>query len=237
MRINKELLIRDDKLIKSLLVYTKDGINIKEKLYMVYPDRYNNIGLTRIGVNIEVTGVAMLMTESKKYSVITIPNMIEVLPASIDNTTVDDEDYVVMTFLPNKFVSSITTTDDADIPVTLFEEFVQLGKIPFFMDTGDLLKTFNKTNITTSSSVFGSSIIVELLLALISRTKDGKLARQKLNKEEMTSDNIKYIGISKVEGYLNNTSRIIGSYFGNGLTAALNDDDPVDTDMDDILSQ
>lgn len=237
MVIDRDLLKRNDKKIQSLLVDKKDKIETKETLYLLYPKRYEVKRVAKIGITVEIVGAVLLMNKQHEYTVITLPNLIEFEPVSIESVKLNGAEYVVCEFIPPVFINNVDVIDDADVPFTLLDEFLLSGRIPFYLEISDILKIFSKGAKTTGAKFTKTIILVELLLAMIARDKSGKLnARSVYNKKELTSSNIRWVGLKEVDLFFRNTpSRILGNYFNKALTIAVTDDNPDESDLDTVL--
>jgi len=235
MKFDKTLLKRDDKAIQKILFDSKGEINISSPLYIIFPERFIVSNLAKITSEIEISGAVLVMNDKHIYTVITLPNLLSFSPSSIESIDVEDKPHMILEFLGHKFINSTKVLDSDSIPVQIIDEFFIQNNCPFYLSSTDLIGLLSKIPLTTTSHVIFDNIVIELLISLVVKTKDGKKARDILSKEEMASISKTSIsGISNVASFTNNISRIGGSYFNDGLTYGLDDNDSESTELDDI---
>lgn len=236
MVFDKALLKRDDKYMHNILTDTSDGISISKEVHIVFPERFLSTGLAEITSIVEVAGVVLVMDESHKYTVMSLPNLLSFVPNSIESIKINNKPHTIMGFTPPHFIDSKSVLDTDDIAVQIIDEFIISNHCPFYTTTSDLITTLNKIPITTASRVIFSPIASELLAMLAIKDNNGNNARAVLNKEEMDDiDKISIIGIGNVASFTNNISRITGGYFGDGLTYGIADENPEETELDNIF--
>lgn len=233
MKIQKNLLVRNQK-VWDKLVMSGDAIGITEPLTMIFPSRFLDIGVADIGATIDVTGIVLVTDEKHNYVNLNILNKLRFTPNTVETIKLDDEEFIQMEFTPeNGFISTRDVIMDDDIVFIFFEEFYFKGKIPFYVAEDDLPNLFLKSTITTTAPLGNNPVSHGLFTAVIARglknnmqkrylPENAKFRWVPLNNPDLASDN--------------NTSRLVGSYQTRGRTAALADDNPLETDFDKILT-
>ena len=228
---DQKLLKRDRKLL-SYLKRVGDSIECTKPIMVLFPSRYLDIGFAKIEMGVECLGVNMVMTEDHIYEVSTLPNMIRYLPTEIDEIEIEGKMYTRMKFDKN-FIESTDTIDMADPVFEELVEFFMKGNVPFFLEKDDIMKLFEKSARTTSKDIGKDPIPISMLIAVTARDESGTTEVRLKNGYK---GKIRWVSMINADlAYNNNLSRTMGSYQDRGMTAALNDDDPNVTEMEQIF--
>ena len=231
------LLKRNDALIAKYLKEVKGAINCDRKLFMVYPERYYKKQLASIDNDVTVLGIVLVMDENHNYAVFKLMNKLTVLPTAIDSVVVDDKPYSILEFEAPNFIASTSVIEDPEYVFVTFEEFFNKPNIPFFVTYSDLFEIFTRSAYTSGSSLGLSPVGIGLMTAAVGKDKTGKKSiRSVMAKKDIKLDNFRWVALSNVDlAYDNNVSRLLGSYLNKGVTAALADEDPERTSIEDTL--
>lgn len=236
MKFIKEMLKRDDNKIQKLLTTTSKGIDTASTLYAIFPNRFIEKGMAIVGSKIEVAGSVLVMNDKHEYTVITMPNLISFAPSTMETITINEKDHMIMEFSAPNFIDSLDVINSADILVDMIDDFLMKTQAPFYLNTSDVLKLLTKGAKTTSSKVTKNIIVSELLTALVMKSDNGA-ARSTLSRVDQDDINkVSIVGLSNVSGLGNNISKIMGSYFSEGLDSVLANEDPgEETELEKVL--
>ena len=237
MKIVKELFTRNDKKIQKMLVEKDDTMEITEPLFILFPERFIAKEMAKIANKIEVIGAFMIMNNDHEYTVMSLPNLIQLSPTTIETIQLNDIPYVLMGF-KDIMISSMGILFEANTIVTVINEFIVKSNVPFYFNTTDLFKLLNKSAITTPTNITKNTIVSELLTSLVVKGVDiSSTARSQLSREDMDDiEKIRILGLENISGLGNNISKIMGNYFNLGLTSALVDDGAnEETELEKIL--
>jgi len=229
---NKSLLKRNDK-VKSLLTKKDGRIDCARPIRVLFPTRYLDIGFAKIEMDVECLGINIIIDEDYNYVVSKLPNLIKYSPNQIEEVEIDKVSYTLMSFDDNTFITSDSVIDMADPVYEELVEFFMKGNVPFFLSREDIIDIFTKSTITTSKKVGLDPTRISALIAVTARAEDGKTELRLTDKKPKE---IRWVSMLNADlAYSNNMSRFMGSYQDRGTTAALNDDNPIKSDIEKIF--
>lgn len=228
---------RNPNIIKNYFKIVGDTTVVTENVKVLFPTRYLDKKLCIISNQVKVLSVYMVVDSRNNYSVVSAPIMQDLLPNNINNVSLDGVPYVELefskydVFIPNNnLVMSDTFMYD------IFDEFYIKGNVPMFLDYLDVRNLMLETKKYANSTVGKNPLIFELLTAIISR--DPKNKKSYYREAIIKNKNIRpiYIGLNNVYySYDNTGAKLIGGYFGEGLTTAIVEQETKSSEVSNVL--
>jgi hypothetical protein len=227
--------------LKSLKKYTR----YDEKEHTLYftgkqakihiPTRYETYGYLDRGNTIKTLGVMNVIVDDKEYAPLCILGIIEIVPSEVEIVTIDNATYLEL--ILNKDDILIKHTDviqNSNIPYSIFVEFISYGKLPYFFSYDTVSTIFDAANRMTGANLDDvNHSIFELIFAHLYRDKDNLTTFYRLT--DMKKEP-KFIPLRSVPlATQSTTSKLLGSYFGDGLTSALITENTIHRDVEDYL--
>lgn len=213
---------RDEKYIRDRIQVKGKQILTQEKCVIEFPHWYLDKNLAIFGEVSKVYGVfAIIMGD--KYTVSTIPTLLDIRPIMTKQVKKDDGDYIQLFFNKGDVLVQNTTVVMKDVlGYNLFETFYMYAKVPWFIGYEDGVKILDNMPKYGGSGVGRNNIANEVIISFLTRVKEdkNKFHRQDLNKE------LTYIDLMDVfYGVKTVTNKIAGNYFKDSLTSALVQDE------------
>ena len=205
-------------------------IFIGKSLEVNVPKHYKQFGYyTRTNV-VKVLGILQLVIDKKYEAILSITTMIETIPNSIDET----EDYIVLKYSNGDiFLNKDYVINNPEELYYLFMRFVTHGKLPEFLRYEDLDKIFDHCEEINGTDLGVGRELKELVFAYLCR--DAKDLSKQYRLTSM-KDNYKLVGILNIfYAPQSTTSKLLGNYLDNGITAAVLTEEPVTDTFEQIL--
>jgi len=233
---------RDGDYIRNLLKDSKEYILTTKDLYIVLPTKFIDRGLTSLGTTTITTGIfAIIDPDTNKYSLSAIPSKVTITPSEIDYITIDDKPYVAMLIEKNNpLIDFKLLIKDTSAAYEIFELFYIQANIPFFIEYYDLDKIFNNLLYYTGSKAGNNLLVYEILTSIIARDKSNlkNSFRLKANDETIKKKEYLFRGLKDINNVVSSViSKIIGSYFKQGLTSSMTLDNKEVTTLEHALRE
>lgn len=216
-------LIRNPKLIQATMKELPDGrVLCSQDLRLQVPVRYTECNLAQISIETIVYGVCALILPSGDYSVMRTNAMLNINPSKITKTEIDGVEYYEFFFVKGSvWLNNSSLVKQTTSIYFLINELIAHGKIPWYIEYDDLGRLLDSAKESADSNVASSYTAVELIASLMSRNpKDLQQDYRHITKTSKTKP--KYVPLSSVYYSANNTfNKIAGSYFNDGVVAAL----------------
>ncbi|EKD89578.1 MAG: hypothetical protein ACD_33C00041G0005 [uncultured bacterium] len=212
------MLTRNKSYIESNL-YIKDGkIYTKKKAFIEFPKYYENKELLTIETNIFLYGVFAIIIDDK-YSVSTIPTMLQTNPVIIEEFIKDDVEFIRFIYGKDSVIIDNTSiVRNKILSYKIFESFYVNGNVPWYIEYEDLVKILDNMPHYADSNIGSSHIANEVICSFITRVKENKTIFHRLDAKKEYSyvdlTNIYYSAISTL-------NKCAGSYFSDGLVSAI----------------
>lgn len=225
--MNLSALKRNPDNIKKDLSVSKTGEVITKGGCKVYfPTRYEEQGLSEIGSEVVLLGFFAIVHDNNDYGVSKALTKVKMLPDEIEQVKIDDEEYTVLTFLSGSvFIENTQVIMDSNLLYVVWNEFISKGKLPWFIDYRDLSQLFKHAPHYTGVKLGANHAIWEMVAATISRDPNNlqKHYRQTIKSIDYLKTNPPVVVKlnSVTYGATNTTTKLLGSYFDEGLTSAL----------------
>lgn len=220
-------LIRDPSRIHSDWVKTADKKIVTRSGCKVYiPRRYSEKGLATIGNEIYTLGIFGVVVADKYLGVSLVNAKMRLDPSTINVVSVGGEEYVEFVFDPGSVViANANVVKDNKLPYYIFNEFMAKGHIPWFMSYLDLGRLFAETRKYTGLNLRTNYAILEMIAAVLARdpaVRTDYFRHSLKNAAELANKRPTYIAFRNIsQQATNTTSKLLGSYFREGLTSAL----------------
>lgn len=236
--INIDRYKRKPEIIKSKLKITKNITVTTDDLLVMFPTRYINKGLCFMGDIIKVVGIYAIADLYNNYSVVNTPIFHYLLPNNITDIEINDVKYKLLSFDKNNvFMPDNKLIVDDSFIYNIFEELFLNGNIPWYLNYNDLSNVFEESKRFSGSNIGNDNMAFEILTAIVSRSPENKKIyfRQILDKVNPNS-NVEFVGLNNLYYSFDNTgAKILGSYFGDGIVAALVDPEKKTSTTAEIL--
>lgn len=223
VKIKPAELIHNPKRIKTLFKPIKNVIMVKDKVTVLFPERYVDTKLATIGTTVSVMSIYAIVNGSE-YAVVMAPILIDLTPSLVRTVVVDDVLYKELVFEAGSVFSpnNVLVRSESLIGV-LYSEYYNMANIPFFMTYEDVDKILSEASKYAGSKLGKNPLPFELLTSMIARSADDKTKSFRITRSpDNPKPDITYVGINNVYLSYNNTaSKLIGGYFQAGLTSAI----------------
>lgn len=213
--------------VHKALTILKDGSIITSKGCKIYiPERFVEKQLAIIGAETYVVGIFAIVVEDKFYGVSTTNAMMRVTPTTISTVKFDQDSYLEFSFDPGSIVIATTQLIKSDTLVYyIFDEFIAKGRIPWYIGYEDLGRLFDSADRHAGVSLGANHSILEMFAAAIARNAEN---RSKYYRHSIVAQDDPekrppvFIPLRSITyGATNTTSKLMGSYWNDGLTSAL----------------
>lgn len=227
--------------IKSVKKYFKLDASKKKliftgnKLVVHIPKRYEVYGLLDIGNTITTMGIVNLIINDKEQAGLMLLALLEMeYSENLEEVEINGLTYLVVTLHKGDvFMNKTQVIQTGNIAYAMFIEFISLGKLPYFIDHDNSAFLFDSSGPMTGSKLDVEHVIFELICAHLSRDPDNidKFYRH----TNMKKPSKRIMLRSVAHGPESTTAKLLGSYFGDGLTSALTADPTDQHSIEDML--
>ena len=219
-RVHASLAVMRDETTKTSRLLTRKGC----KIYM--PVRFTERGLASVGVEINIVGILAIVVEDKYYSTMIVNALVRIEPNATNRVVFDGDEYFEFVFNPGSTViPSLSLVKQNTIVYRIFDEFINKGRIPWYMGYPELAKLFDTAKKHAGANIGGDHEVTELIISMIARNPGlrSQYYRQIIEKPEDLVTNPPIFGQLKsvVDSATNTTNKLAGSYMQEGIISAL----------------
>lgn len=227
LKRNPEAIKKAFKTIGNTLVVTKN-------LRVIYPERYNNIGLSILGSTVRVISIFAILDDNGNYAVSNVPIFIELTPSNVGEISVGNEINKVLYFDEGSvYTENTNLVMDDRFLYDLFNEFYIAGHIPWFMNYNDVINIFAETRKYAGSSLGDNPMTMEILAAVLARSPKDKTIFYRQTDMKNKPD---FVGLMNIYFTFDNTvSKLVGSYYSQGVSSAIINKEQESTKIERIL--
>ena len=217
---------RDADHFKSFLFATQDDrLVTKQKLTICFPAIYENHELAFITDEVLVLGMVALI-QGDKYCVNKVAAFMPLTPSEIYREKVEDEEYVFLTFDEGSTVCrNVNLMKEDTLVYYIYDHFISNGRIPWYFSYLDVVDLFGSAAKHTGITLGETSSVIEAVCCTIARNaQEGRLMFRtgKRTLEELQKEKPLWIPLSNIQfGAADTTSKLLGSYFNDGLNSAI----------------
>lgn len=238
--LNVSGLKRDPDAIKKAFKKIGSSMVVTKDMRVIFPERYTNIDLAIIGSTVRLTSIYAILDDEGNYAVSNIPIFIELTPSNITDIEINGKVNKVLHFEEGTtFTENVNMVIDNTFLYDLFNEFYINGNIPWFISYNDAITIFEKTKKYAKSGLGDNPITMEILASILARNPKNKseFYREILKNENDLNKVIpQYIGLMNIYFTFDNTvSKLVGSYYGQGISSAIISRETSTTTIEEIL--
>lgn len=216
---------RDKEKVMSAIRFEGKKMIANKDLKIVFPCRYEETKLAVIIDVVSTLGIFAIIHDGC-YAVNRLLARVQLTPTEINKVKYQGTDYYELEFLAGETITENTDVlKESTIGYDIYNNFIALGKIPWFMGPDDVLRLFEDSLEDTGEAYGSTPTIFEMIACTImrSRTDPRVFWRQSVKSHQDALDNPPdYISLKNVSlGAQNTVSKLVGAYFKEGLTSAL----------------
>lgn len=221
-------LTRNPKFFLDNLTTTEDGrVVCKKPIEIMFPEQYINKSLCDINETIYCLGIfAILSPETKEYGVMNIPARVSMSIGQMETVVNGETKYRIVRYARgDTFITNTNIMQVEQIAYWIFDYFIALAYIPWFMNYNDIVKLFDQDGYYVGRWLRPGPQVVEMLIGNVAHDPEDQRKMYRATLEKM-SDVINrpplWIALKNITlGSVDTYSRIMGSYFDEGLTSSL----------------
>lgn len=234
-------LIRNAKAVNSTLKELPNGSVVTAKGCKIYvPVRYIERGLAQLGTDAYILGIYAITLDDQYYGVSLVNAMIPISPSTTNRIKLDGDDYLEFVFSPGATVFRSTDLVKMDTLIyKIYDEFLALGHIPWFMKYEELGHIFDTAKEFAGANIGTNHEVTQLICSILARDpKDRtKYYRTIVNsQEELVTNPPVFVPLKSVQyAATNTTTKLGGSYFSAGVVSALIDPSSRTERIEDLL--
>lgn len=225
--MNSSQFIRDKAKVDAAITEDGAGAVIAVKPVKVYiPARYKQSDMAVFETEKTFVGICALVVEDKYYAVSCVTSFMRTEPATINNVTIDDNEYIEMSYEPgDKIITNINLVVVDSLLYRIYDEFIAKGRVPWFLGYEDIGNLFVNSGYYNGVTIGSNPQIFEMIVAAICRAPDSirNHYRQKvLSKEELKTNPPVIVPLRAVSmGATNAIAKLMGPYFDDNVTSTL----------------
>ncbi len=194
---------------------------IGKTLELRIPKRFEKHGYLVIGDAVTTLGVMDIIIDDEYHAGLNLIASITISPSDIGKFHYEGIDYVVLYLKENDiFINNVNILQDSNVVYALWVEFINNGKLPYFVNYQSLLNLFSHARELTGQGIGVSQSVYGGIIAHLARDSDNVSIPYRLT--DMTKP-MEFIALKSVsQGPTGTLARITGAYFKDeGLTSAL----------------
>ena len=221
-----KLVRKPEAVLPQLVKNNGNQVICKSACKIQVPARFKDKNLAEIGIRTFVYGFFPIILSTGEYAVLNVNSKVELNPSSTITLMIDGVEYYEFSFEANSVLFKNTyVIKDESLMFSVFDEFVFLGKVPWYAEYSDIGKLFDTAKKHGGSNVAQNPEVIEFIASMIGRRKDDKMKylRTTVNSyEETKSDKVSYVPLKSVYYSVNSTlNKLAGSYMSAGIDRAI----------------
>lgn len=213
--------------IRGALTKLADNSVVTSKGCKIYiPKRFVEKQLAKIEAETYIVGIFAIVVDDKYYGVSTTNAMLRIKPSTISTVKFGEDSYLEFAFEPGAVVIADTQLIKSDSLVyKIFDEIIAKGRVPWYVGYEDLANLFATAERHAGVKLSGSHAILEMFAAAIARDSKERSLYYRHTVESQDAPRVRPPAIIPLRsvsyGATNTTSKLLGSYFDDGLNSAL----------------
>ena len=218
-------LTRDASKVAAAFKVTGEQVVALKEIRILIPERYTEKGLAKIGKETHLVGI-YAMVVGQHYAVSRINAMMQFNPSVINTIKIRGDNYLELIFDPGSVVlatNRLVVNDN--IAYLIFDEFISKGHIPWFIGYDDLARLFETSDKHAGLKLGSRHVVLGMIAASITRAKSDRTMYYRhaiANVKDPSTVPFAHIKLRSIShGTTNTTSRLVGSFWNDGLTSAL----------------
>lgn len=219
---------RNKDVVRANLVKLDDKSVVTKRGCKIYiPLRYVSKGLAGIGEIIWSVGVFVMTTDDAYYATMLAPIRMTLTPSDVREIKLGGVAYYELSFEPGSVVieNSVLKVDTVTVINPLFNEFIINGNAPYGFNLLDMIKLFSLSEKYANFEVGANHQIYESIINIIARDNrdyNKQYRYQITNIGDIDNNPPALIGLRNAAITSTNTqAKLVGSYFNDGVIAAL----------------
>ena len=223
-------LTRDAEKIKKLFKTVGDTTVCTSDITILFPKRFVNKNLCQLDM------------VNNTYAIALAPGFQTMKPSSISlyglgNKSDEKTLYIGLGFKKDDVVIlNNTLVKDSGCLFNILSELFINGNIPWYMNYEDVSNLLLESKKYTDTNIGNDPAGLEILTSIIARDNRFKPYREYIkSRDEIFSKPPTYVGLNNVMAYDNTGSKLVGNYFGEGLTSAILEKETHTSDSSKIL--
>ena len=200
------------------------------------PRRYENYDLLLIRENISTLGIFEFSINNGPFYGFVLPTILHTCPSIYYTKSTETEDTLVLEFHKgDKFIVHNVAIKQSNIAYAMFVEFLTLGNLPKFLTYEQTAFLFDLAKEICDADLKVHHSIFEIIYSHLFRDPDDftvKYRHTKMNKSP------KFIELkSVIHGTDSTMTKLVGSYFNDGVNAAMIIQSNQKHDLEDLLRE
>lgn len=235
-------LVRNQSIVKDLLIVKDDVMIAKDKCSIIIPYRYLQAGLLEMGKRITCATIYPIVNSKNEYAVSNYCTAMEITCKDIRNLRHNGESHYVFNFDKGDVVCpNINLVKDDGFSYKIYDEMIQKANAPWFMNYRDIGMVMSTAKELAGVNLADTNAIFELITAHLTRNgKDiSKFYRESINDlNDATLNNVPKESVSYTSVTLanvNKMTKLMGGYVEDGLTSALVEKESAESGVELLL--
>ena len=213
----------------------KTVVFVGKNLVVKIPKRFENYKLITIEDTVKSIGVFDMEADGKKAGMM-LPAVIELCPSNIDIVTEDGADYVMCTFNHgDTFIANTNIVRNPHLAYVLFTEFVEKGKMPSFLSYQDYAFVLDIAQDISGLRIPADHVTFEVIYAFLARKYDDYTKMYRLT--DMKKPPLFLRLSDTAHATTSVTAKLIGSYLGDSINAAIVNEAENESNVEELLRQ
>jgi len=231
--IKKASLKYNKEAFKNVFVTKGNMIITTKDIKVVFPERYKAINLVELGSVVKIVNIYSVLDDNKNYVTSIAPVYNFLTPTNIQEVMIDDTLNIMLEFEAGTvFATNNKLVRNESFMFNIFDEFFIKGKIPWFLQYDQISNLFLEAKKYAGSKIGDNPLTMEIIAAIISRNEQ--------NKQQYYRQNMKgipvHVGLNNIYYSFDNTSaKLVGAYFGAGVSSAIVNKEKKPTVVADML--
>ncbi len=216
---------RDGPAVKAQLTDSGDALVAKADCTIHFPKHYTGGKLGAISDGIMIPGYFGIVV-GDTFAVNKTPAIMTFYPETLTTYTENETEYLMLQYgAGDVILRQLSLVKNSDTLFRVYDEIVAKGNTPWYFNHTDLSALFDEALYSAGVDLKLPRCILELISASRTRSASNKVAyfRNTLKKQEDLTDKVaEVIPLRSVAfGATSTTARIVGSYFDEGVSSAL----------------
>lgn len=217
--------IRNAQAVRKFLTVTPThALVTSQECHIHMPVRFPERDLGEIGIDNRCYGLFPLIMADGNYMVFNFNAICDLNPYKFSQTTIDDEDYYVLSFQKDTVVIKNLNVVRVDTLIQkAMDEFVFKGKLPWYVDYDkDVTKLFSTAMTHADNRIVSSNQLFEMLTSAVCRLKTD-ITKPIRDNDKKGGAAFQSVGISNIYYSVKSPiNKITGSYTREGIISSLN---------------
>lgn len=216
---------RNGAAVRAQLTDAGDALVTKSECSIHFPKHYTGGKLGAISDGIMIPGYFGIVM-GRVFAVNKTPAIMAFYPEALTTYIENETEYLMLQYEPGDIIlKQLTLVKNSDVLFRVYDEIVAKGNTPWYFNHTDLSALFDEALYSSGVDLKLPRSIHELMSATRTRSSGNKVAyfRNTIKTQDDLEDKVaEVIPLRSVAfGATSTTARIVGSYFDEGLSSAL----------------